>query len=228
VTINQDSLVTEQPLEEPLNELLARYALGSLTPPLHALVAAHLSISKTNRFFVSSLEQAEGAILDGHNPIALRDRDERLAAIFGHDEKSAIRLMSSHLEKDPVLPDPLAAYLGCSLSDIRWRTLIPGIASEYKIEETERGEASLLWIKAGRKMPSHTHEGSEYTLVLKGAFSDKTGRYARGDIAVADAELDHKPIAEAGEDCICFAVTDAPLVLTNPIIKFFRRFHHGS
>jgi putative transcriptional regulator len=212
--------------EEPLDDLLARYALGALNPPLHALVAAHLSVSHKNRSFVSSLEQVGSSILDTQTPIAISGRDERLASIFADNEKSAIRLLSNNMEKDHILPDPLAAYLGCTLSDIRWRTLIPGIASEYKIEETERGEASLLWIKAGRKMPSHTHEGSEYTLVLKGAFSDKTGRYARGDISVADAELDHKPIAEAGEDCICFAVTDAPLVLTNPIIKFFRRFHH--
>jgi putative transcriptional regulator len=100
---------------------------------------------------------------------------------------------------------------------------------ECRISETERGEASLLWIGGGRRMPSHTHEGSEVTLVLKGAFSDVTGHYGRGDIAIAEADLDHRPMTGEGDECICFAVTDAPLHLTGPVgwilDRFFGRSH---
>ena len=60
-------------------------------------------------------------------------------------------------------------------------------------------------------MPAHTHRGLEFTLVLSGAFSDTTGRYARGDMQEADDSLDHQPWAEPGEDCICLAITEAPL-----------------
>ena len=81
----------------------------------------------------------------------------------------------------------------------------------------------MLWIRGGRRMPSHTHEGSEITLVLSGAFSDVTGRYARGDIAIAEADLDHRPMTDAGEDCLCFAVTDAPLHLTGPVGRLLER-----
>ena len=69
----------------------------------------------------------------------------------------------------------------------------------------------------GRVMPSHTHDGSEVTLVLRGGFSDPTGHYRRGDIAIADRDLDHHPRADDDEDCICFAVIDAPLRLTGPL-----------
>jgi putative transcriptional regulator len=82
----------------------------------------------------------------------------------------------------------------------------------------------LYRIRAGKKMPQHTHEGSEYTLVIRGAFSDVTGRYGRGDVAISDEDLDHTPIAEAGEECLCFAVMDAPLRLTGPIGRFLNRF----
>jgi putative transcriptional regulator len=51
----------------------------------------------------------------------------------------------------------------------------------------------------------------EMTLVLKGAFRDEDGVYARGDIEVANQEVDHQPIAEPGEDCICLIATDAKL-----------------
>jgi putative transcriptional regulator len=47
--------------------------------------------------------------------------------------------------------------------------------------------------------------------VLQGAFRDDAQRFARGDIEIADQADQHTPVAEAGEDCICLAVTDAPL-----------------
>ena len=73
-------------------------------------------------------------------------------------------------------------------------------------------------------MPSHTHEGSELTLVLDGAFRDANGRYGRGDISLADEHVDHRPIAEDERACICFAVTDAPLRLTGSYRQFFSDF----
>jgi len=69
-------------------------------------------------------------------------------------------------------------------------------------------------VKAGAALPQHTHEGAEYTLLLTGGFSDETGHYRRGDVAIADPSIDHRPVADEGEDCICLAVTDAPLRLT--------------
>ncbi len=55
------------------------------------------------------------------------------------------------------------------------------------------------------------------------------GRYARGDIAIADGAIDHSPVVDSDEECICFAVTDAPLVLTGPlgrvVQKIFGRTH---
>ena len=86
---------------------------------------------------------------------------------------------------------------------------------------------TLIRVRAGRMVPQHTHEGNELTVVLRGAFHDETGHYVRGDLAIADASVDHRPIADEGEDCLCLAVTDAPLRLTgrfgrflNPFIRF--------
>ena len=71
--------------------------------------------------------------------------------------------------------------------------------------------ARLLYIPAGQAVPDHGHRGTELTLVLQGAFADSTDRFGRGDLEIADEDLEHTPIAEAGEDCICLAATDAPL-----------------
>ncbi len=208
-----------QMLGNPIDMLLAGYARGLLSMPLHALVASHLAIKPDSRRFVSALESAGGSVLEAVAPGPVADRERRLAAIFAaEDAPSPVPPAAA----DAIVPLPLARYLGRPLSEVPWRTLLPGV-KEFKIEDNADGESSLYWIRAGRKIPSHTHDGSEFTLVLSGAFSDINGHYGRGDIAVADSDVDHRPTADPGADCFCFAVTDAPLRLTGPIGRIVQR-----
>jgi putative transcriptional regulator len=60
--------------------------------------------------------------------------------------------------------------------------------------------------------------------VLEGGFSDILGSYERGDITINDSSVDHQPVADDDGDCICFAVTDAPLRLTGRIGRLFNPF----
>ena len=46
----------------------------------------------------------------------------------------------------------------------------------------------------------------------------------RGDVAEADPSVNHQPVADPGEDCICLAVTDAPLRLTGPFGRLLNPF----
>ena len=71
----------------------------------------------------------------------------------------------------------------------------------------------LIKVGAGRHLPHHGHSGTEYTLVLKGAFSDASGRYARGDLAEADADVDHEPVVENDGECICLAAMEGHMRL---------------
>jgi putative transcriptional regulator len=217
--VTANTLATPQ--GNALDTLLAGYACGLLSAPLHTLVASHLAISPRNRAFVADLEAANGAALAECAPAPLRDRGARLRAIFEGGDPTPI--MTRAPEPAGALPTPLARYLGTDLSGVAWRTIMPGVR-EYRAEGSMRAGATLYWIRAGRKMPHHTHDGSEYTLVLQGAFTDVAGRYERGDIAVGDDELDHCPTADPGADCLCFAVTDAPLRLTGPIGRIVQRF----
>lgn len=79
------------------------------------------------------------------------------------------------------------------------------------LSETEGGSVRLLYIPAGQAVPDHSHNGLELTLVLQGSFSDETGRFGVGDVEIGDEDLEHTPIADAGDACICLAATDAPL-----------------
>jgi putative transcriptional regulator len=207
------------PSGRPLDELLAAYAAGQLPGALHALVAAHLSIKPDNRAFVAALETLKGGELELIPPSPLRDREARLAAIFDSVEQPP----APSQRGCEVFPGPLARFVGRDFQAVPWRTVLPGI-KEFRFKEDSDGDASLVWIRPGRTMPSHTHEGSEVTLVLKGGFADATGHYRRGDVAIADSEIDHRPRADDDEDCVCFAVTDGPLRLTGTVGRLVQRF----
>ena len=109
---------------------------------------------------------------------------------------------------DLTFPEPLRSYLGSDA--LKWRRL--GSAHQVKVPTGDRSTTvRLLKIRGGQPMPVHGHRGLELTLVLKGSFHDAHGTFARGDIEEADEDIEHQPVASPGEECICLAVTDAPL-----------------
>ena len=79
---------------------------------------------------------------------------------------------------------------------------------DVKLPTQAKGQLKLLRIGAGRAMPEHGHGGEEITLVLKGAYRDHMGRFARGDVADLDEDIEHKPVVEQDGDCICLVATE--------------------
>ena len=59
-------------------------------------------------------------------------------------------------------------------------------------------------------------------MVLRGAFGEGGRVYPRGELAVADHDVQHRPRAEGDEDCICLAVTDGALRFTDTIGRMAR------
>ena len=110
------------------------------------------------------------------------------------------------------MPPPLERLLGGrGFAQLRWRKKAPGVAVyELPLSKTARGSLKLISIAPGMSMLEHGHGGEELTLVLKGAFKDKLGRFARGDIADLDQDTEHCPVIEEGETCICLFATEAP------------------
>jgi putative transcriptional regulator len=199
---------------DTLDALMARYVAGTLPYPAHVLVQSHLELKPANRGFVRGLEAMAGVALDeiaSDRPIANRDR--RLDAIFASTPPAAPPIIAVN---DQVMPRALRDFVGFDVADIPWRTKLPGFR-EYDVGDIDGCHVSMFWIRPGRPIPSHTHEGSELSLVLDGAFSDIHGRYGRGDISIADETIDHRPVAEKDRPCIGFAVTDAPLRFTGSL-----------
>lgn len=197
---------------DTIDTLLARYVAGALPAPAQVLVAAHLEIRRENRSFVDGLEALAGQALEAEAPVALADRDRRLAAILGAAPPSR----ASRPAATGIFPRVLRDFVGFAAEETPWRTKLPGFR-EYDVGDIDGCHVSLFWLRPGRRIPAHTHGGTELSLVLDGAFTDITGRYGRGDISIADESVEHRPTAERDRPCIGFAVTDAPLRLTGPL-----------
>ena len=205
---------------DALDSLLAQYVAGGLPAPVHTMMESHLALRPQSRRLVNELEALAGGELDAETGIAIRHRDDRLASIFNSKPDFAAAAISNPDNTTDIFPEALRNFVGYRAKEVPWRTKLPGFR-EYDVGTFDGYEAKLLWIRAGRAMPSHTHEGSELTLVLDGAFSDAHGHHKRGDIAIADEHVDHRPVADDDGPCICFAVTTAPLKLTGSFGQLF-------
>lgn len=192
-------------------ETLVAYGAGTLSEAWSLLVATHLALCPSCRAEAERIESVGGALLEELEPVDVAD-DAFAHLMRTIDDMSAEPVPARKSRPVPsLLPEPLKSYLGGDLHALKWRRLGKG-AFHIPIK-TRDGEAKarLLKVPAGQPVPMHGHNGQELTLVLVGAFQTYQGTFARGDIEGADPSVEHMPIAAPGEDCICLAVTDAPL-----------------
>ena len=196
------------------DELLLDYAAGGLGATLSLAIATHLALCPACRRSVSEMEALGGCLLDSVTPEPVTGSvfDAVMARLDAEEDQAGVgEYAVSDETVQQILPQPLRGYVGGDVGDLRWQRLGMG-AYQFLIPTADDGvTARLLRIPAGKPVPKHTHGGIELTLVLCGAFADVTGDYHRGDLQEADENLEHQPHAAPGEDCICLAVTDAPL-----------------
>jgi len=196
----------------PSEALLLDYATGALGEAWSLGVATHLALCPDCRRTVSDVEALGGSLLGAiaPEPMTATGFDAVLARLTASPDQDDFQ-RPAPTTVVPTLPEPLRGYVGGDVSLLPWKRLGLG-AYHLPITTGDRGvSARLLRIPAGRPVPPHGHRGLELTLVLCGAFSDATGSYIRGDLQEADESVEHQPHAAVGEDCICLAITDAPL-----------------
>lgn len=189
--------------------MLLGYSAGTLPEAFSLIVASHVSLCDECRARLEAMDALGGSVLESCERTEMRvgSLDAVLKKI-AKAPKSPIR--APEVVRDSVFPAPLREYVGADPAAIKWRALGGGLRHAV-IPTSQDAKARLMYIPAGTKMPVHGHQGVEATLVLQGAFQDEDGRFARGDVEIANEDTAHTPVAEAGEDCICLVVTDAPL-----------------
>ncbi|KIC45387.1 MAG: ChrR family anti-sigma-E factor [Ruegeria sp.] len=203
------------------DDLLMAYAAGSLPEAFNLMVATHLSLCDHCRARAESFDAVGGHVLEEQSASAQMDEGS-LAATMALISQGAPIAKPARPGCD-VLPAPLQDYVGGDVNAIKWRPI--GMGVKQAILPTSRdATARLLFIPAGAAVPDHSHKGMELTMVLQGAFSDEVDHFARGDVEIADESLHHTPTADISEDCICLAVTDAPLKFNKLVPRLFQPF----
>jgi putative transcriptional regulator len=209
------------PSHHPAEEYLFDYALGTLPEAWSLAVATHLTFCPECRARVASYEAMAGSAMAAAEDMAVApdSLDRVLARLEAAEDPPQPARQPGAVRVDGIrLPAPLAPYLAGSETELPpWRRVMSGL-DEIRLPLGDGGrKAVLLRIQPGRAMPAHTHRGDEMTVVLDGGFTDSSGAFRRGDCALLDAQVDHRPVAMADRACLCLAVTDAPLKLTGPI-----------
>ena len=189
---------------------IVAFVAGTLGEALSVVAASHAAWCSTCRQAVRDAEALGGEIFAdiNHTPVS---EDCRATTLSRIDSATVHRFPKPPAQRSEV-PMPLARLLdGKKLADLKWKTKVPGVAIyELPVAKPTKGKLLLMRIAPGKAMPEHGHGGEEITMILSGAYTDGLGLFAAGDVADLDEDIEHKPVVEAGEPCICLVATEAP------------------
>jgi putative transcriptional regulator len=186
------------------------FAAGTLGEAHGFAAATHIAYCSSCRAAARQAESFGGELLMAEPVSAVTDSCR--AATLASLDKMLPPVDRRTSAQDGDVPHVLGKLLGTqSLDSLKWKTKAPGVAT-FEIPLSSRGHThlQLLRIGKGRKMPEHGHGGEELTVMLRGSYTDHTGRYTVGDVADLDEDIEHQPIVDSDEDCICLVATEAP------------------
>lgn len=194
-------------------------ASGTLDEALGVVAASHVWWCGKCRAALKEAERLGGVLLNRLTGTADQPSAGEGGAAAGSGEPQA-------LAENIGLPLPVVSRLGgLSLSDLRWRWAVPGLSlHELAVAKGGKGRLFLLRMAGGAAVPQHGHGGEELTLILRGSYSDRFGRFAVGDIAELHRNVVHRPVVDKNDNCICLVATEAPARFTSLIMRMIQPF----
>ena len=169
------------------DEILWKYAAGSLDSGLRLLVDAHLDLAPQARTRLEAFERAAGAAFASEAPTAMRpDALDRTLDALSDARPTAPRRKGVE-----------ALALGRSRWAGRGGRITPVRAPGSNLK------LFLVSLEPGRAMLPHGHRSREWTVILRGRYRDEDGLHVAGDFIEEDADCRHRPAAEGDETCVC-------------------------
>ena len=205
--------------------LLVDYVSGNLSPAKAACIAAHNSYCGICRKTTFQLETLGAELFNGLESQEVPN--STFDSVLVRLEKSPASQGEQVESKDESFPLVLRKLMSKEFADLEWRKVTSALSVSQLHTGDLKHECALYQIAAGGKIPEHDHKGAEMTVVISGGFSDRQGVYHKGDFIFREKDQIHAPTALESEDCICLAVSDAPLRFTdwryrwmNPFLRF--------
>ncbi len=218
----------------PSSELLNQFVQGELATGNSVAVSAHMELCEScsskakelQALAVSSWVDLSSAVQSDQSSEAA-DYVNMVAGIVTSPQitsapiEDLVEVGIDVLDHSIKLPKVLAK---AASQGLKWKKVAGGI-SEAQLFIDNETQCELIYMAPGSKVPVHTHQGSESTLVLDGSFEDERGEYKTSDFIIRDAQHNHQPRSKEG--CLCFSVLDRPLTFTaglarlmNPVNRY--------
>jgi putative transcriptional regulator len=207
----------------PPDTMLAAFAAGTLDLGQHVAVATHLKSCPQCRAFMRSMERVGGAVLASLPPAEM--------------SAGALTKVEARLH-EAAPPAAQAAVLNVSEADVlglpafvrryrfgNWKWIAPSVhLRTIALPAPSSTRVFLLKSGPGTKMLQHSHTDLELTCVLSGAFSHEGGHFGPGDFDLGDESVDHQPVVDAGQECICLVAMQGQLRLNGLFGRIMQPF----
>lgn len=211
----------------PSAETLARYAADTLEQGPSVIVDVHVATCRICQENLLQYEAIAGAELEDIAPTAMHP--DALGMTFSCIEAGKpVRPTRSNVKRKPpnaavqsALPLALANY------DVgKWLWLGPGLRwASVRVPGETRTNAILMKIGPNKSMPEHGHTGCEYTQIISGSYFDGINRYGPGDFSEADHDVEHQPVVDSSEDCICLAAVEGKMLFKGLLGRVLQPFY---
>lgn len=208
--------MSKQLTQHPDRAMLVEFSAGTLAPALAICVSAHLHFCPQCRAELLSLNQIGSQLMTQAEPAEVDDSllDSVMEKI---DQVDSAPVATREQEAISGFPFSVSQLLNNPHYKPSWKRLSGSVdIARFQTGQSDY-EVALHRICAGGKTPKHDHEGIEYTVVLKGSFSDESAVYNEGDFLVRNPGDVHQPMGAQNGECICLSALAAPIKLTNPL-----------
>ena len=196
----------------PDDSLLAGFAAGTLDHGQHVAIATHLVSCPRCRAFTHAMERVGGEVLSGLAPAAMSSG--AFAAVEARLTAPAPAVVAP---RAPTVPEQDIPGLPKFVRHYRfgpWKWLAPAVhLRPIVLPHASETRVFLLRSGPGTRMLPHSHTGLEMTCVLSGAFSQDGAHYGPGDFDMGDDTIEHRPVVEDGQDCLCLVAMRGDLQL---------------
>lgn len=188
------------PRLEPDDDILMRFAFGTLDPGLRLLVCQHLERSERTRARLRSFEHLGGDILVHAEASALTagSLDRALARISRVAPASA-----PGAAPQPTMPD---------MNSLAWRWAGPG--SRVAPLHVDGSDLKLFMMQTapGQAMLSHGHSAREWTVILQGSYRDEHGHFPEGAFIEETENDHHRPVVDSAQTCVTLFALEGQIV----------------
>lgn len=199
----------------PSHSMLVDFSAGNLGTAESICVSAHLHFCDQCRNELMRLDQVASQLMTEAEPQTIDEDlfDSVMSKIDALPEAPT----KVEIEEKSDFPHTVAKLINETESAPNWRRMSSSVDVARFQTGQNKFEVALHRISAGGKTPHHGHNGTEFTVVLKGSFSDEQAVYSEGDFLLRGPGDEHQPMGAQNGECICLSALEAPIELSSPL-----------